>query len=162
MKCIKLIGDHGQNLGEHNMFSKMTLYETSLRAPMIVRAPSGSSFSAFFSQFPLDLCDKMELHNECIKLTGKPANVVASPVEFLDIYPTLVALAGLPAPVLGIGKVEGTDLAPLILQVRLDAMSATLDLSTHVDPVVVGRMWHRARQVKQVKHLWRLERRTAR
>ena len=32
-----------------------------------------------------------------------------------DIYPTLVALAGLPPPAKGIGKVEGTDLSPLIL-----------------------------------------------
>ena len=64
----------------------MTLYETSLRAPMIVRAPG-----------------------------GKPGNVIRQPVEFLDIYPTLVSLAGLPAPTSGIGEVEGTDLAPLIL-----------------------------------------------
>jgi arylsulfatase A-like enzyme len=69
------------------MFSKMTLYETSLRAPMIVRAPG-----------------------------GKPANVVTTPVEFLDLYPTLVSLAGLPAPQLGIGRVEGADLAPLVLK----------------------------------------------
>ena len=67
------------------MFSKMNLYETSLRAPMIVRAP------------------------------GAAAREVAGPVEFLDIYPTLVSLAGLPPPAKGIGKVEGTDLAPLIL-----------------------------------------------
>ena len=50
------------------MFSKMNLYETSLRAPMIVRAP------------------------------GADAREVAGPVEFLDIYPTLVSLAGLPPP----------------------------------------------------------------
>ena len=67
------------------MFSKMNLYETSLRAPMIVRAP------------------------------GAAAREVAGPVEFLDIYPTLVSLAGLPPPAKGIGKVEGADLAPLIL-----------------------------------------------
>lgn len=72
----------------------MTLYETSLRAPMIVRAPG-----------------------------GKPANVITSPVEFLDIYPTLVSLAGLPAPKLGIGEVEGTDLAPLIMNGRAEQAS---------------------------------------
>ncbi len=65
----------------------MTLYETSLRAPMIVRTPG-----------------------------GKPANVITLPVEFLDIYPTLVSLAGLPTPKLGIGEVEGIDLALLILK----------------------------------------------
>ena len=68
----------------------MTLYETSLRAPMIVRAPG-----------------------------GKAANVVTLPVEFLDIYPTLVSLAGLPAPKRGIGEVEGTDLTPRSMRTQV-------------------------------------------
>lgn len=75
----------GQNLGEKNMFSKMTLYETSLRAPMIMRAP------------------------------GAKPRVIRAPVEFLSIYPTLVSLAGLTPPVHGIGDIEGVDLSPLIL-----------------------------------------------
>jgi iduronate 2-sulfatase len=83
---VMFVGDHGQNLGEHNTFSKMTLYETNLRAPMIVRAPG-----------------------------GKPGQVIATPVEFLDIYRTLVSLAGLAAPATGTGNVEGVDLAPLVL-----------------------------------------------
>jgi arylsulfatase A-like enzyme len=73
----------------------MTLYETSLRAPMIVRAPG-----------------------------GKPANVITSPVEFLDIYPTIVSLAGLPSPKLGIGEVEGADLATLVLNGQAEHASA--------------------------------------
>ena len=35
-------------------------------------------------------------------------------MEFLDIYPTLVSLAGLLPPAKGVGEVEGADLAPLI------------------------------------------------
>ena len=34
---VVLTADHGQNVGEHNMWSMMNLLETSLRVPLIVR-----------------------------------------------------------------------------------------------------------------------------
>ncbi len=66
---VVLWGDHGWNLGEHTLWCKHCVYETSMQAPLIIRAP------------------------------GMPENNrVASLVEFIDIYPTLCELADLPLP----------------------------------------------------------------
>lgn len=63
---VMLIGDHGFNLGEHTMWTKHTLFDLALQAPMIVRAPGYG--------------------------TGRINGVT----DFLDIYPTLIDLAALP------------------------------------------------------------------
>ena len=63
--------DHGYHLGEHNgIWQKRTLFEQGARAPLIVRAPD------------------------------QAGNGTASPrvVEFVDLYPTLTGLAGIPTP----------------------------------------------------------------
>jgi len=65
---ILLFGDHGYHLGDHNQWGKHTLFETALRAPLIISSPSGN--------------------------TGK----YNLPVSFLDAYPTLCELAGLEVP----------------------------------------------------------------
>jgi choline-sulfatase len=81
---VVLWGDHGWKLGEHGSWAKMTNYEVDTRAPLIVRAPSG---------------------------LGAGAKVEAL-VEFVDIYPTLSELAGLPIP----GHLHGTSLIPLMTE----------------------------------------------
>ena len=69
---IAVVADHGQNLGEHNLWSMMSLMDTSMRVPFILRAPP---------------------------LAGAPqAPTFEGPVEMVDLYPTLAALAGLPPP----------------------------------------------------------------
>ena len=78
---VILWGDHGWNLGEHTMWCKHNNYETSLRAPIIVKAP-------------------------WIK-GGKVSNAL---VEFVDIYPSLVELCGLPVP----EHCEGSSFVPLM------------------------------------------------
>jgi N-acetylglucosamine-6-sulfatase len=64
------IADNGHFLGEHQLYSKMLMYEESIRVPLIVRypgfAPAGSK------------CDDMVLN--------------------LDMAPTVLELAGLPVP----------------------------------------------------------------
>lgn len=67
---VVLWGDHGWHLGEHAVWGKHTLFEESLRSPLIVRTPG------------------ME----------QPGKHSAAVVETIDLYPTLCALAGLPVP----------------------------------------------------------------
>ena len=74
-------GDHGWQLGEHGLWCKHCNFRTSLNAPLIVRAP--------------DAC------------RGAQADAV---VEFLDVFPTLCDLTGLPTP----DRVQGTSLAPIL------------------------------------------------
>lgn len=66
---VVLWGDHGWQLGEHGLWCKHSCFETSMHSPLIVRAP------------------------------GLPAAIeVRELVEFIDIYPSLCELAGLPLP----------------------------------------------------------------
>jgi len=74
-------GDHGWHLGEHGHWGKLTNYEDAARAPLIISAP------------------------------GLPGDRrVTALTEFLDVYPTLCELAGLPIPT----HVEGKSLVPLL------------------------------------------------
>lgn len=79
---VVFVSDNGFHLGEHGLWSKMTLLEESLRVPLIIRAPKISP----------GVCDRV--------------------VELIDIYPTVLELAGLPpAP-----HVEGRSVVPLLRQ----------------------------------------------
>jgi iduronate 2-sulfatase len=68
--AIVFLGDNGYHTGEHGMWHKMTLFEESLRCPLIIAAPGA-------------------------KGAGK---VCGGLVEFIDVYPTLVDLCGFAAP----------------------------------------------------------------
>jgi iduronate 2-sulfatase len=74
-------GDHGWHLGEHGHWGKLTNYEDAARAPLIISAPGVAG--------------------------GKRVTALT---EFLDVYPTLCELAGLPIP----AQVEGKSLVPLM------------------------------------------------
>jgi len=67
---IVLWGDHGWHLGDHSIWCKHTNYEQATRAPLIFVDP----------------------------VAGRSGNRTDSPVNFVDIYPTLCKLAGLPNP----------------------------------------------------------------
>ncbi len=67
---IVLWGDHGWHLGEHAVWGKHTLFEESLRSPLIIAPPK-------------------------IQRAGEATE---SMVETLDIFPTLAELAELPEP----------------------------------------------------------------
>jgi len=81
---VVLFGDHGFHLGEHHgLFRKDTLFEEALRTPLVIAAPQ----------------------------VQRPGVAAEAPVELLDVYPTLVELAGLP-------RVAGLDGVSLVPQLR--------------------------------------------
>ena len=81
---IVLWGDHGWNLGEHTMWCKHSCFETSLRSPLVFAVPETFGFAK-----------------------NTPTQ---SLVEFIDIYPTLCDLSGLPKP----DHLMGTSLVPVL------------------------------------------------
>ena len=81
---VVLWGDHGWQLGEHGMWNKHSCFETSMHAPLLIAAPTDKGV--------------------------KPGTRVPALTEFIDIYPTLAELAGLPAP----AHLQGTSLLPLM------------------------------------------------
>jgi arylsulfatase A-like enzyme len=89
---ICLWGDHGWHLGDHGMWCKHSNFEQAVRAPLIISAPS---FAAAKSD---------------------------SPVGFIDIYPTLCDLAGLPKP----AHLQGLSLVPILKNPKASVREAVL------------------------------------
>lgn len=79
---VVLWGDHGWKLGEHDAWCKHTNTENDTNAPLLLSAPG-------------------------MKARGVRTNAL---VEFVDIYPTLSELAGLPLP----KHLEGMSFKPLL------------------------------------------------
>lgn len=79
---VVLWGDHGWKLGEHNGWCKQTTYEIDTRVPLII---SGYGVGA----------------------KGRKSHALT---EFVDIYPTLCAMAGFPVP----EHLQGSSLLPLL------------------------------------------------
>ncbi|MEM1056989.1 MAG: sulfatase [Bacteroidota bacterium] len=98
---VVLLGDHGWHLGEKTWFGKTTLWEESASTPFIIRAPGAVS----------------------------PGVVRRQPVSLMDLYPTVVGLAGLPVP----EHVEGEDLAPLLAAVDAEPISVAITSMNRLD-----------------------------
>ncbi len=93
---IVVWGDHGYHLGDHGIWGKHTNFETAARIPLMVAVP------------------------------GKKGTASSALVETVDIYPTLTALTGLPAP----QGLDGRSFATLLD----DPTAAHRDHITHVFP----------------------------
>ena len=78
---IVLWGDHGFSLGDHTNWGKHTNFEYATRCPLIIKAPG--------------------------KVQGE---INQSPSELLDIYPTLIELAGFEIP----DTLDGNSLVPIL------------------------------------------------
>ncbi len=78
---IVLWGDHGWHLGDHDLWHKHTNFEEATRAPLIIAGPGIKS--------------------------GKTNSLT----EFVDVFPTICDLAGVPIPT----KLDGISLRPLML-----------------------------------------------
>lgn len=79
---IVIWGDHGWKLGEHGAWAKHSNCENDTRVPLLISSPG-------------------------MKEVGKISNAL---VELVDVYPTLVELAGLPMP----AHLEGESFIPLL------------------------------------------------
>jgi arylsulfatase A-like enzyme len=79
---IILWGDHGWKLGEHDAWCKHSTVENDTNVPLLLSVPG-------------------------MKSAGVCTDAI---VEYVDIYPTLSELAGLPQP----GHLEGTSMKPLL------------------------------------------------
>lgn len=81
---VVLWGDHGWHLGDHGMWTKHTNFEQAVRLPLIFAGPG----------------------------TGRPGQAPAQLAETVDVYPTLVKLAGLKLPE-RMQPIDGADLTPV-------------------------------------------------
>ncbi len=79
---IVLWGDHGWQLGEHGLWHKHTNFEIATRSPLLISVPQQQT-------------------------AGRKCH---APVEFVDVYPTLADVCGLPIPT----GLAGTSLKPFI------------------------------------------------
>jgi len=79
---VVLWGDHGWQLGDHGLWHKHTNFELAARAPLILSVPHQTSAG--------QTCD--------------------APVEFVDVYPTLADVCGLPIP----AGLDGASLKPFV------------------------------------------------
>ena len=103
---VILWGDHGWNLGEHTLWCKHSTFETSMHAPLIVRVPG----------FP--------------KGRATPALT-----EFIDIYPSLCELTGVPQP----SHLQGRSFVPLLREPDLEWKSAAIGRYRNGDTIRTDR-----------------------
>lgn len=80
---VILWGDHGWHLGDHGIWTKHTNYEQSVRIPILIAAP------------------------------GVKPGATKQPTETVDLYPTIVELAGLPKAVVP-QPMDGLSLVPVL------------------------------------------------
>ncbi len=113
---VVLVGDNGFHLGDHGgLWSKLSAFDAATHVPLLLTGP------------------------------GVPAGVViSSPVELVDIYPTLVDLARFPAP----AGLQGRSLRPLLANPGAPGQAYSLvyhyDVAAKRDVVgrtVIGAQW---------------------
>lgn len=96
---IVLWGDHGWKLSEYSSWTKFTNYNIDINAPLIIKSPD------------------MLTH-------GSKSNAL---VEFVDIYPSLCELAGLPLP----KHLEGTSFVSVLKNPKIEWKKAAFSQFPH-------------------------------
>ena len=91
---VVFTSDHGYHMGEHGHWQKQTLFENSTRVPLIISNPN--------------------LEQKGVKSM--------SPVELIDLYPTLMELTGISTP----QHVVGKSLTPIMKNVNTSVRGSAL------------------------------------
>jgi iduronate 2-sulfatase len=91
---VVLWGDHGYSLGEGDHWCKATNFERDTRVPLLIRFPG-------------------------MPLPGAPTSAI---IEYVDLYPTVAALAGLSPP----ATLDGTSLLPILMDPAAAGRDAAL------------------------------------
>ena len=100
---VVLSADHGDMQLEHQMFYKMVPYDGSARVPLVIASPA---------------------------LAGLGAKTVAQPTQLLDIFPTLLGLAGVGLLQLFQGGLElAACLGQLVLFMREELLETLLQIA---------------------------------
>jgi len=99
---VVLQTDHGFHLGDHDLWGKDSNFENSTLSPLIISAP------------------------------GMESGKTRAPTEFVDIFPTLSQLAGLPIP----EDLDGESLVPLMEKTRDQIKPYAVSQFPHKDPSI--------------------------
>ena len=91
---VVFTSDHGYHMGEHGHWQKQTLFENATRIPLIISAPNSE----------------------------KKGAISMSPVELIDLYPTLMDLTNIHTP----RHVVGKSLQPLMKNVNASVRGSAL------------------------------------
>ncbi len=94
---VVLWGDHGFHLGDKQLWGKHTTYEQSTRSPLIIAN------------------------------AGTPAGQSVSPVNFIDIFPTLCELTGLDTP----EGLDGKSLVPILKDPNVSVQNYAASIYPH-------------------------------
>lgn len=106
---VILWGDHGWSLGDHGLWCKHSTFNVAMQAPLIVRAPGRAG-----------------------------GQRIRALTEFVDIYPSLCDLAGLPQP----AHLQGDSFLPLLDDPEAEGKAA-----------LFGR-WHNSDVIKTDEYLY--------
>lgn len=116
-------GDHGWHLGEKLRFRKATGFREATRCPLIIRTPS------------------MTERADCV-----------SPVNLIDLYPTLVEYCQLPTK----QDLDGVSLVPLLKDPAGSVRSYSTTIFGHNRAAITDGSWHYARHDDGTEELYDL------
>ncbi len=109
--------DHGYHLGEHGgIWQKRTLFEESTCSPLLIHAPDALLARVAQSQRYRDETDQTTSQQTDQPQRFGNGQSCQKVVEFIDILPTVVELAGLEIP----ATASGRSLIPLLLNPQRD------------------------------------------
>jgi choline-sulfatase len=120
---IVLWGDHGWQLGEHGLWHKHTNFELAVRAPLVIAAPGQ-------------------------RAAGSRTLALA---EFVDVYPTLADVCGLPVP----PELDGTSLRPVLDDPHARVHEVAISQYPRTDPDGRSLMGYSIRDDRWRLTLWR-------